>query len=126
MTSGVEDREGRAAALEVAATGTGVGIRAVATAGELSLVCTPARARELAAALALAADEAEATPASGPVEVRACELRVGDVRDGDRIMTVTGVRNTGGAAHVTWKSGAGRSWTQEYDAEAVITLRRRG
>ncbi|MER6497997.1 hypothetical protein ABT218_00920 [Streptomyces sp. NPDC001455] len=126
MTSGVEDREGRVATLEVAPAGTGVGIRAAAPSGELSLVCTPVRARELAAALVLAADRAEAAAASEPVTVRARELRRGDVRDGDRVMTVEAVRGAGETVHVTWTSDAGRSWTQGYDADAAIVLRRRG
>ncbi|MFI9627946.1 hypothetical protein [Streptomyces sp. NPDC052042] len=126
MTSGVEDREGRVATLEVAPAGTAVEVRAAAPSGELSLVCTPARARELAAALVLAADRAEAPPESGPVTVSARELRRGDVRDGDRAMTVEGVRAAGDTVHVTWKSDAGRGWTQGYDADTAIALRRRG
>lgn len=126
MTSGVEDRDGHVASLEVAPAGTGVGIRAAAPSGELSLVCTPARARELAAALVLAADRAEAVSAPGPVTVGARELRRGDVRDGDPGMTVERVRITGDTVHVTWKSDAGRSWTQGYDADAAVVLRRRG
>ncbi|MFF3732430.1 hypothetical protein ACFYXM_19405 [Streptomyces sp. NPDC002476] len=125
MTTGVEDRDGRVATLEVAPAGTRVGIRAAAPSGELSLVCTPARARELAAALALAADRAEAAAVSEPVAVRARELRRGDVRDGDRVMTVEAVRVVGETVHVTWTSDAGRSWTQGYDADAAIVLRRR-
>ncbi|WP_327365897.1 hypothetical protein [Streptomyces sp. NBC_01217] len=126
MTSGIEDRDGHAATLEVTPVGTEVRVRGVSPSGELALVCTPARARELAAALALAADEAESAWSAQPVTVRARELRRGDVREGDRAMTVEGVRTDGTTAHVTWKSGAGRSWTQGYDADAEITLRRRG
>ncbi|SFY08432.1 hypothetical protein OH786_03035 [Streptomyces atratus] len=126
MTSGIEDAQGCGAGLEVNPVGARVGIRATAPSGELSLICTPARARELAAALALAADEADSAASAQPVTVRARELRRGDVRDGDRAMTVDDIRVDGATAHVTWKSGAGRSWTQGYDAEAEITLRRRG
>ncbi|WP_335935553.1 hypothetical protein [Streptomyces sp. PTD5-9] len=126
MASGVEDGEGRAATLEVSAADAEVGIRVAAPSGSLSLVCAPARARELAAELVRAAEAAEAAPASRPVEVRACELRPGDVREGDRLMTVESVRTAGDTVHVTWRSGAGRSWTQGYDAEAAIVLRRRG
>ncbi|MFF1647561.1 hypothetical protein [Streptomyces sp. NPDC058240] len=125
MTSGIEDAEGRGAALEVNPVGARVGIRAVAPSGELSLICTPARARELAAALALAADEADGARSAQPVTVKAGELRRGDVRDGDRAMTVDDIRVDGATVHVTWKSGAGRSWTQGYDADADIALRRR-
>ncbi|MFF2329846.1 MULTISPECIES: hypothetical protein [unclassified Streptomyces] len=126
MTSGIEDRDGHLATLEATAVGAGVRVRGVAPSGELTLVCTPARARELAAALALAADEAESTASAEPVTVKARDLRRGDVRAGDRAMTVEGVKNDGTTAHVTWKSGAGRSWTQGYDADADIMLRRRG
>ncbi|MFB7917199.1 hypothetical protein [Streptomyces sp. NPDC056061] len=125
MTSGVEDRDGRPAMLEVASAGPGVEVRAAARSGELSLVCTPDRARELATALVRAADEAECAHASGPVTVAARELRRGDVRDDDRAMTVQGVRVDGATAHITWRSGAGRSWTQAYDADAAIALRKR-
>ncbi|MFB7533304.1 hypothetical protein ACFC0C_34850 [Streptomyces sp. NPDC056178] len=126
MTRGIEDREGRGVDLEVVPADSGVEVRVTTPAGEFVLVCTPDRARELAAALALAADGAESAESAEPVTVRARELRRGDVRDGDRVMTVESVRVDGATAHVTWKSGAGRSWTQGYDAEAVITLRRRG
>ncbi|MEU2250194.1 hypothetical protein [Streptomyces sp. NPDC019224] len=121
MTNGHEDT----GILAVAPAGAKVGIRAATPSGELTFLCTPARARELAAALGLAADEAESGPAD-PVTVRADELRRGDVRDGDRAMTVEAVRTDGGTAHVTWSSGAGRSWNQMYDADASIPLRRRG
>lgn len=60
-----------------------------------------------------------------PVTVEAGELRRGDVRDGDRAMTVESARIDGSTVHVTWKSGAGRSWTQAYAADAAITLKRR-
>ncbi|WP_405896567.1 hypothetical protein OG242_02460 [Streptomyces sp. NBC_00727] len=111
--------------LDVAPAGAEVAIRAATPSGELTFLCTPARARELAAALGLAADEAESGPADH-VTVRADELRRGDVRDGDRPMTVNAVRTDAGTAHVTWSSGAGRSWNQMYDADASIPLRRRG
>jgi len=94
-------------------------------AGELVWSCTPAAARELAAALVRAAEETENAHAGGPVTVPAGELRRGDVRDGDRAMTVDGVRADGSTSHVTWKSGAGRTWTQSYDVNTAITLRRR-
>ncbi|MEV6745035.1 hypothetical protein ACIQCQ_21305 [Streptomyces sp. NPDC088394] len=123
MTSGIEDAEGRAATLAVNPVGARVGIRAGTPSGDLSLICTPARARELAAALALAADEADSARTAEPVTVKASELRRGDVRDGDRAMTVDDVRVDGATVHVTWKSGAGRSWTQGYDADADITIR---
>ncbi|MCX5345264.1 hypothetical protein [Streptomyces atratus] len=126
MASGIEDRDGHVATLEVTPVGAGVQVRGVAPSGELAVICTPARARELAAALALAADEAESAQSADPVTVKARELRRGDVRDGDRAMTVEGVRIDGTTAHVTWKSGAGRSWTQGYGVDADITLRRRG
>jgi len=111
--------------LEVAPAGAEVGIRTATPSGELTFLCTPARARELAAALGLAADEAESGPAD-PVTIRADELRRGDVRDGDRPMTVDAVRTDRGTTHVTWSSGAGRSWNQMYEADASIPLRRRG
>ncbi|WP_405709414.1 MULTISPECIES: hypothetical protein [unclassified Streptomyces] len=123
MTSGIEDAEGRAASVAVNPAGARVGIRIEAHTCELSLNCTPVRARELAAALALAADEADSARSAEPVTVKARELRRGDVRDGDRVMTVDDVRVDGATVHVTWRSGAGRSWTQGYDADAEITLR---
>ncbi|MFF8913996.1 hypothetical protein ACF08M_11855 [Streptomyces sp. NPDC015032] len=126
MTSGIEDRDGGGATLEVTPVGAGVEIRGVTSSGEFTVICGPARARELAAALVLAADEAESAQSAEPVTVKARELRRGDVRDGDRAMTVESVRVDGATAHVTWKSGAGRSWTQGYDADAALTLRRRG
>ncbi|MFE7466550.1 hypothetical protein ACFU6R_20940 [Streptomyces sp. NPDC057499] len=126
MTSGIEDAEGRGTAVDVGAVGARVGIRVVGPAGDMSLFCGPEQARELAAALLGAADEAEHADAGRPVTVKARELRRGDVRDGEGAMTVDGVRVDGAAAQVTWRSGAGRSWTQGYDADAAITLRRRG
>lgn len=112
--------------VEVTPVGAGVEVRLGTPSGELSLTCTPDRARELAHALGLAADEADSVRTADPVTVRADELRRGDVRDGERAMTVDGVRAEGATVHITWKSGAGRSWTQLYDADARITLRRRG
>ncbi|MEU9093587.1 hypothetical protein [Streptomyces sp. NPDC048428] len=126
MKSGNDDTGARAGHLEITPVGAGVEIRAGTPTGELSLICTPARARELATALVLAAEEAESARSADPVTVRADELRRGDVRDGDRAMTVDAVRIDGATAHITWKSGAGRSWNQLYDADALITLRRRG
>lgn len=93
--------------------------------GEPRWSCTPAAAREVAAALVRAAEEAENASAEGPVTVRADELRRGDVRDGERPMTVDGARTDGSTAHITWKSVEGRTWTQSYDVNTAITLRRR-
>lgn len=126
MKSGNDDTGAPAEYLEATPVDAGVQIRVGTPSGELSLVCTPDRARELAVALGLAADEVDSVRSADPVTVRADELRRGDVRDGDRAMTVDGIRTDGAAAHVTWKSGAGRSWNQQYDADARITLRRRG
>ncbi|MGW5068614.1 hypothetical protein ACWEQJ_21270, partial [Streptomyces cyaneofuscatus] len=82
-------------------------------------VCVRSRIfRTCCLALCNASDE-------GPVTVPAGELRRGDVRDGDRSMTVDGVRTDGSTAHVTWRSGAGRTWNQSYDVNTAITLRRR-
>ncbi|MEV0580327.1 hypothetical protein [Streptomyces sp. NPDC050392] len=125
MKSGNDGTGAPAEHLEVTPVGSAVEIRIGTPPGDRVLLCTPARARELAVALGLAADEAESTASADPVTVRADELRRGDVRDGDRIMTVDAVRTDGDTAHVTWKSGAGRSWSQAYDADARITLRRR-
>ncbi|MDX3343269.1 MULTISPECIES: hypothetical protein [Streptomyces] len=102
-----------------------VGIRLSPPAGELVWTCTPESARELAAVLLRAAEETENAPGERPVTVEAAELRRGDVRDGDRTMTVESTRTDGSAVHVTWKSGAGRSWTQAYAADTPITLKRR-
>lgn len=118
--------EGRAERLEVAPDGERVEVKWVSADGTLSFSCTPERARELAAELVRAAGEAEAAVSSEPVTVAAGELRRGDVRDGERPMTVDGLRIDGATVHVTWKSGAGRTWTQVYDADAGIALRRRG
>ncbi|MFJ9989037.1 MULTISPECIES: hypothetical protein [Streptomyces] len=102
-----------------------IGIRLRPPAGELVWSCTPEAARALAAELLRAAEEAENAPAERPVTVEAGELRRGDVRDGDRAMTVESARTDGSTVHVTWKSGAGRSWTQAYAVDAAITLKRR-
>ncbi|MGW4629508.1 hypothetical protein [Streptomyces rubiginosohelvolus] len=102
-----------------------IGIRLTPPAGALVWSCTPEAARELAAELLRAAEEAESVPAGRPVTVEAGELRRGDVRDGDRAMTVESARTDGSTVHVTWKSGAGRSWTQAYAADTAITLKRR-
>ncbi|HEY9437604.1 MAG TPA: hypothetical protein VIS29_02940, partial [Streptomyces sp.] len=103
-----------------------VGIRIAEQSAETSWTCTPAAARELAAALTLAADEAESADAAEPVTVPARELRRGDVREAHRLMTVESARTEGSTTQVAWKSGSGRGWTQSYDADAAITLRRRG
>ncbi|NED00132.1 hypothetical protein G3I55_00430 [Streptomyces sp. SID6648] len=102
-----------------------IGIRLTPPAGELVWSCTPEAARELAAELLRAAEEAENAPTGRPVTVEASELRRGDVRDGERAMTVESARTDGSTIHVTWKSGAGRSWTQAYAADTAITLKRR-
>ncbi|MEU5368886.1 hypothetical protein ABZ362_07820 [Streptomyces sp. NPDC005951] len=102
-----------------------IGIRLTPPAGALVWSCTPEAARELAAELLRAAEEAESAPARRPVTVEAGELRRGDVRDGDRAMTVESARTDGSTVHVTWKSGAGRSWTQAYAADTAIPLKRR-
>ncbi|MDQ0983003.1 hypothetical protein [Streptomyces sp. V2I9] len=103
-----------------------VGIRFTVPAGESVWSCTPEAARELAAVLLRAAEETENAPAERPVTVEAAGLRRGDVRDGDRAMTVESARADGATVHVTWRSGAGRSWTQAYAADAAIELKRRG
>lgn len=130
MSTGIEDTEGRRAVVEVAAGPPGdeprVGILIAGPSAETTWSCTPAAARELAAALTLAADEAESASSAEPVTVRAQELRRGDVREAHRLMTVESVRTDGSTTQVTWKSGSGRGWTQSYEADAAITLRRRG
>jgi hypothetical protein len=93
---------------------------------EPALRCTPGQARELAAALVRAATEAEHSEPAKPATVAVCELRRGDVRAGKRSITVDQVRNAGNTTQVTWTSGIGRSWTQEYAADTAIGLRRRG
>ncbi|MGP3635685.1 hypothetical protein ACTU45_20360 [Streptomyces sp. 24-1644] len=125
MSIEIDDTEGRRVPVEVTPGELQVGIRFSARPDGLSWSCTPAAARELAAALVRAAEEAERVSSAEPVTVTASELRRGDVRDGDRVMTVESVRNDGSTAHVTWKSAAGRSWTQAYGADAAITLRYR-
>ncbi|WP_299537218.1 hypothetical protein [uncultured Streptomyces sp.] len=124
-----EDHEGRAIAWQVAPDGAGdplrVGLRIGVPAGEERWTCTPEAARRLAAALLAAAGEAELARTADPVSVPARDLRRGDVRDGPRPMTVDGVRVEGGSVQVTWKSPAGRSWTQMYDGSVPIALRRR-
>ncbi|MFD7864298.1 hypothetical protein [Streptomyces sp. NPDC059783] len=125
MTSG-NGHDTVAGDLEITPMGTEVRIRAVTASGAFSLVCSPDRARELAAALGAAADYAASARTADPVTVRADGLRRGDVRDGERVMTVESVRTDGATVHIGWKSGAGRGWNQSYDADAMITLRRRG
>ncbi|QNE78699.1 hypothetical protein F0344_32535 [Streptomyces finlayi] len=125
MAIGIDDAQGRRTHVEVTPGVLQVGIRFSARPEGPSWSCTPAAARELAAALVRSAGEAEKLSPADPVTVRADGLRRGDVRDGNRIMTVESVRNDGSTAHVTWKSGAGRSWTQAYAADAGITLRYR-
>ncbi|MFJ9324043.1 hypothetical protein [Streptomyces globisporus] len=134
--TGITDADGRPVPITVTAGGPAptapdagpaprIGIRLTPPAGELVWSCTPEAARRLAAELLRAAEEAENAPAGRPVTVGAGELRRGDVRDGDRAMTVESARTDGSTVHVTWKSGAGRSWTQAYAADAAITLKRR-
>ncbi|MGW0788042.1 hypothetical protein ACWD04_07255 [Streptomyces sp. NPDC002911] len=129
MSIEIRDTEGHGARLEVAPGATDgplqVGIRIEGPSAHGSWSCSPAAARELAAALVAAAAEAEHARPAEPVTVRASELARGDVRDGDRLMTVEAVRTDGANVQVTWTSGGGRSWTQMYEAEAGIRLRRR-
>ncbi|WP_411082170.1 hypothetical protein [Streptomyces sp. cmx-18-6] len=130
MDSGITDADGHDVPVAVTPGEAGpdprVSVTLTPPAGEpVSWTGTPAAARELAAALVRAAEETENASAGGPVTVPAGELRRGDVRDGARAMTVEGVRSDGSTVHVTWKSGAGRNWTQGYAADAAITLRRR-
>ncbi|MGC5345470.1 hypothetical protein PZB75_01525 [Streptomyces sp. AM 4-1-1] len=103
-----------------------IGLRGRDGEEDVTLSRTPAAVRELAAALVRAADEAERVRSADPVTVEARELRRGDVRDGERVMTVERVRVDGDDAHITWVSNGGRTWTQSYAADAGIGLRRRG
>ncbi|WEH43210.1 hypothetical protein [Streptomyces sp. AM 2-1-1] len=129
MGGGFEGPDGRAAAWEVEPGPPGdplrLGLRITAPDRRLDLLCTPAAARELAARLVAAAESVEGAAPAAPVTVRADELLRGDVRDGPRVMTVESVRAEGATVQVGWTSGAGRSWTQVYDAGTPITLRRR-
>lgn len=129
MSIEIRDTEGRGAVLEVAPGSSegpgGVVLLIEGPSAHESWSCTPAAARELAAALVRAATEAEHARSAEPVTVRARELLRGDVRDGDRLMTVEAVRTDGANVQVTWTSGSGRSWSQMYAAEADIRLRRR-
>lgn len=129
MSSGITDADGHDVRVAVTPGPDGpdprVSVRVTPPAGELLWSCTPAAARQLAAALVRAAEETENAPAAGPVTVQAGELRRGDVRDGERAMSVAGIRTDGPTVHVTWKSGEGRQWTQSYDVDTAITLGRR-
>ncbi|MDQ0797880.1 hypothetical protein [Streptomyces sp. B1I3] len=129
MNIEIQDTEGRGGTLEVvpatAGGAPGVGILARGPSVRASWSCSPAAARELAAALVRAAAEAESSLTEEPVTVKARDLQRGDVRDGNRFMTVEAVRTDGANVQVTWSSGGGRSWSQMYAAEADITLRRR-
>ncbi|MFB4426389.1 hypothetical protein C5F59_035580 [Streptomyces sp. QL37] len=129
MSIEIRDPEGQGAALEVA-PGPAEGPLQVAIliegpSAHASWSCTPAAARELAAALVSAAGEAENARSAEPVTVKARELLRGDVREGSRLMTVESVRTDGANVQVTWTSGGGRSWSQLYEADADISLRRR-
>ncbi|MFI1102925.1 hypothetical protein [Streptomyces melanogenes] len=128
MTYAVADLGGGTTEVSVVADGV-VQMTGYAGGGETSVAeFTPAQARELAAALVRAANEAENLAPGEPVSVKAQELRRGDVRDGDRSMTVDRVKvdETISTAHVTWKSDVGRTWTQSYAMDTDIRLRRRG
>ncbi|MFI2781202.1 hypothetical protein [Streptomyces sp. ALB3] len=129
MGTEIRDTEGRGATLKVTpGTAEGplrVGLRVEGASVHASWSCSPAAARELAAALVAAAAEAENARSAEPVTVKARELLRGDVRDGDRLMTVEAVRTDGANVQVTWTSGGGRSWSQVYEADAGIPLRRR-
>ncbi|WP_031088418.1 hypothetical protein [Streptomyces sp. NRRL WC-3549] len=124
----IEDTDGHGAALEVTPGPPGhkpsIGILVEDPSGRASWSCSPAAARELAAALVAAAREAEEAP-SEPVTVKARDLLRGDVRDGHRVMTVEAVRTDGANVQVTWVSEGGRSWSQVYEAGTDIRLRRR-
>ncbi|MFD9290629.1 hypothetical protein ACFWBV_20550 [Streptomyces sp. NPDC060030] len=125
----IKDPQGRGATLEVA-PGPAEGPLQVSLviggpSAPAAWSCTPAAARALAAALVAAAGEAESARESELVTVEARDLLRGDVRDGNRFMTVEAVRADGTNVQVTWTSGAGRSWSQMYDADAAIQLRRR-
>lgn len=129
MSIEIEDAEGHGAALEVipgpAEGAPRVGILIESPSAGASFSCSPAAARTLAAALVRAAEDVEDARSADPVTVKARELLRGDVRDGDRVMTVEGVRRDGANVQVTWTSGGGRSWSQTYAAETDIRLRRR-
>ncbi|WP_405684347.1 hypothetical protein OG204_05635 [Streptomyces sp. NBC_01387] len=114
---------GARVALETGPAGVLLAVRPAADQGA-AVLCSPGRARELAAALVRAADEAERVRPAEHVTVEARELQRGDVRDSDRSMTVDRVRVLGDSVQVTWKSDTGRSWTQDYAADTVIGLRR--
>ncbi|MFG2593879.1 hypothetical protein [Streptomyces sp. NPDC048438] len=125
MSIEIRDTEGRGAALEVAPGPAEGPLRVGIRIEGASWSCSAAAARELAAALVAAAAEAENARSAEPVTVKARELLRGDVRDGDRLMTVESVRTDGANVQVTWTSGGGRSWSQMYEADADIRLRRR-
>lgn len=128
MSVEVQDTDGREVVLGIAPGPEDgparVGIQVEGPAVRASWTCSPAVARDLAAALVAVAAEAENTR-SEPVTVKAGELLRGDVRDGNRTMTVESVKPDGANVLVTWTSGAGRSWSQVYSAETDIGLRRR-
>lgn len=118
--------EGGTVTVRTGPEGVRLTVRVAAGDGDTVLNCTPAQARELAAALVHAADGSEHPEPAEPVTVEARELRRGDVRAGDRSMTVDRVVAAGKTTRVIWKSASGRSWTQEYAADTDIGLRRRG
>ncbi|MET9519218.1 hypothetical protein [Streptomyces sp. NPDC002994] len=125
--------DGPAAPVEAVEVATGPAVNAAAGqihigargSAYVPLVATPEQARELAAALLRAADEAQAQVKDTYPTVKAGELRRGDVRTGERVITVDRVRIDGDTVHVTWASDAGRHWTQSYATDADIDLRRR-
>ncbi|WP_328375916.1 hypothetical protein OHB13_05000 [Streptomyces sp. NBC_00440] len=118
--------DGAGVTLTAGAAGVRLTARTSPQAPETVLHCSPAQARELAAALVRAAGEAQRAQPTERVTVEARELRRGDVRDSDRSMTVERVRALGDTVQVTWKSDAGRSWTQDYAAGTGIGIRHRG
>nr|WP_188274774.1 hypothetical protein [Streptomyces sp. CBMA152] len=127
MAYAVAEQGGGATTVSVVADGV---VRVSRDAGDGSAAAdfSPAQARELAAALVRAAGEAESVVVTDPVSVKAQDLRRGDVRDGERSMTVDRVKvdEAISTAHVTWKSDAGRAWTQSYAMDTEIRLKRRG
>ncbi|GFM95709.1 hypothetical protein Sfulv_05200 [Streptomyces fulvorobeus] len=77
MSIEIDDTEGRRIPVEVVPGALRVGVRFAARPEGLSWSCTPAAARELAAALVRAAEDAERLSSADPVTVAAHELRRG-------------------------------------------------